>query len=180
MDFNALECRIPQQKLDKIRTNLHEVKYRKNITLKELQTLICLLNYACFGVVPGRAFLRRIIDLTCVVSNPSHFIRFNCETRSDHQMWSLFLEHYNGRSVILPELFSSSDKELLFTDASGPIGFAGVLGTEWFALGWDSVPEFSHLQTAIKELYQIVLALELWGPRRDVYRLCRIMKQLFM
>ena len=27
------------------------------------------------------------------------------------------------------------------------------------------MPEFSHLQIAIKELYPIVLALELWGPR---------------
>ena len=165
VDSNALECRLPQAKLDKIRTKLQEVKYRKKITLKELQSLIGLLNYACLVVVPGRAFLRRIIDLTCGVSNPSHFVRFNCETRADLQMWSFFIEHYNGRSVILPELFSSSDKELLFTDASGSIGFAGVLGTEWFALGWNSVPEFSHLQIAIKELYPIVLALELWGPR---------------
>ena len=114
-------------------------------------------------VVPGRAFLRRFIDLTCGVSNPSHFIRFNCETRSDPQMWSLFIEHYNGRSVILPVLFSSSDKELLFTDASSSIGFAGVLFTEWFALDWDSMPEFGHLQTANKELYPIVFSTRTLG-----------------
>ena len=77
----------------------------------ELQSFIGLLSYACLVVVPGRAFLRRIIDLTCGVSNPSHFIRFNCETRADLQMWALFIEHYNGRSVILPELFSLTDEE---------------------------------------------------------------------
>ena len=54
---------------------------------------------------------------------------------------------------------------MLFTDASSSIGFAGVLGTEWFAIGWDSMPEVGQLQTAIPELYPIVLALELWGPR---------------
>ena len=62
-------------------------------------------------VVRGRAFLKRIIDLTCGVSNPSHSIPFNCETRADLQMWVLFIEHYKGRSVIFLELFFSSDEE---------------------------------------------------------------------
>lgn len=79
-------------------------------------------------------------------------------------MWSHFIENYNGKSVILPDVFTSSDKALLFTDASGPIGFAGVLGTEWFALGWDVVSDLEHHQIAIKELFPIVLALEVWGP----------------
>ena len=52
---------------------------------------------------------------------------------------------------------------MLFTDASGSIGFAGVLNTEWFALRWDTVPELDHHQIAIKELFPIVLALEIWG-----------------
>lgn len=164
VDSSVLECRLPEQKLVKIRNKLQEVKHRKKITLKELQSLIGLLNFACLVVVPGRAFLRRIIDLTCGVSNPSHFIRLTCETRSDLQMWSHFIENYNGKSVILPDVFTSSDKALLFTDASGSIGFAGVLGTEWFALGWDVVSDLEHHQIAIKELFPIVLALEVWGP----------------
>lgn len=155
---------MPEPKLVKIRNKLQEVKHRNIITLKELQSLIGLLNFACLVVVPGRAFLRRIIDLTCGVSNPSHFIRLTCETRSDLQMWSHFIENYNGKSVILPDVFTSSEKALLFTDASGSIGFAGVLGTEWFALGWDVVSDLEHHQIAIKELFPIVLALEVWGP----------------
>ena len=52
---------------------------------------------------------------------------------------------------------------MLFTDASGSIGFAAVMGTEWFALSWDVVPSLSETQIAIKELFPIVVALELWG-----------------
>ena len=63
---------------------------------------------------------------------------------------------------------------MLFTDASGSIGFAGVLNTEWFALRWDTVPELDHHQIAIKELFPIVLALEIWG------RLLKNKKILFM
>ena len=105
VDSNAMICRLPDQKLVKIRLKLQEVKQRKKVTLKVLQSLIGLLNYACLVVVPGRAFLRHIIDLTCGISNPSHYIRLTCEARADLQMWSHFIEHYNGRSAILPEFF---------------------------------------------------------------------------
>lgn len=103
------------------------------MTLKELQSLIGLLNFACLVVVPGRTFLRRLIDLTCGISQPHHQIHLNCEARADLDMWSHFLENYNGKSVLLPEIWSSSEKELLFTDASGSLGFAAVLGSQWFA-----------------------------------------------
>lgn len=60
--------------------------------------------------------------------------------RLDIQMWSSCIDNYNGKSVILNNTWISSDRALLFTDASGSIGFAAVLGTEWFAPGWDVVP----------------------------------------
>ena len=140
-------------------------KNRKKIALRDLQSLIGLLNYACLVVVPGRAFLRRLIDLTCGISCPSHYIRLNREVRADLHMWSHFINNYNGKSVILGDTWLSSDKALLFTDASGSLGFAAVLGTEWFALSWDIVPGLADKQIAIKELFPIVVALELWGTQ---------------
>ena len=38
-----------------------------------------------------------------------------------------------------------------------------VLSTELFALRWDTVSELNHHQIAIKELFPIVLVLEIWG-----------------
>ena len=61
-----------------------------------------------------------------------------------------------------------------FTDASASIGFEGVLNTEWFALSWDTVFELGHHQLAIKELFPILLALEIWG------RFVENKKNLFM
>lgn len=78
-------------------------------------------------------------------------------------MWSTFIENYNGKSLILQNSWLSSDKVLLFSDASGALGFSAVLGTEWFAMGWDQVPDLSDRQIAIKELFPIVVALDLWG-----------------
>ena len=50
---------------------------------------------------------------------------------------------------------------MLFTDASGAIGFAAVFGTEWFALSCDVVPGLAEKQIAIKVLFLIVVALKL-------------------
>lgn len=163
IDSMALVCRLPDLKLDKMRECLRLAKRKRTMTLKDLQSLIGLLNFACLVVVPGRTFLRRLIDLTCGISQPHHHIHLNCDARADLDMWSHFLENYNGKSVLLPEIWSSSDKELLFTDASGSLGFAAVLGSKWFALGWEKVPGLTKCQIAIKELFPIVVALELWG-----------------
>lgn len=51
----------------------------------------------------------------------------------------------------------------MFTDASDSLGFAAVLGSQWFALGWEKVQNLAKCQIAIKELFPIVVALELWG-----------------
>ena len=48
------------------------MKGRQKVTLRELQSLIGLLNFACLVVVPGTAFLRRLINLTIGVKRPHH------------------------------------------------------------------------------------------------------------
>ena len=42
------------------------------VTLRELQSIIGLLNFTCSVVLPGRAFLRRLIDLSRGIQRP-HF-----------------------------------------------------------------------------------------------------------
>ena len=59
-------------------------------------------------------------------------------------MWYHCIEHYNGRSVILPDYFTSSHTVMLFTDTSGSIGFVGILSTERFALRWDTVSKVDY------------------------------------
>ena len=60
------EGRLPEGKLRTCRAmlqNFHD-QARLSVRLKELQSLIGLLNFTCLVVVRGRAFLRRMIDLT--------------------------------------------------------------------------------------------------------------------
>ena len=62
--------------------------YKKpSTTLKDLQSLLGLLNFCTKVVVPGRTFLRRLIDLTKGITRPSHHIRLNKEARADLACW---------------------------------------------------------------------------------------------
>lgn len=64
LDTVQSEARLPQDKLDKCTELISNFLHRKKVYLEELQSLIGLLNFACSVVLPGRAFLRRLIDLT--------------------------------------------------------------------------------------------------------------------
>ena len=56
------------------------------------------LKFTCSSVIrPGRAFLRRLIDLTVGVCLPNHYIRLNREVKEDLKTWLSFLSNFNGR-----------------------------------------------------------------------------------
>ena len=163
VDSVAMESRLPEDKLQRLKLLLPTMTNRKKVTLKELQSLIGLLNFACLVVTPGRAFLRRLIDLTCNIHKPHHLIRMNGEARSDLRAWENFIVNFNGKSIFLQDEWVSSTKLKLFSDASGSLGYAAVLGSLWFANAW--LDDHMHYQIAIKELFPIVIALELWGKK---------------
>lgn len=161
VDSHELECRLPLEKIIKIKTALNTSYKRKKIKLRELQSLIGLLNFACLVVCPGRTFLRRLIDLTKGITNPSFYIRLNREARADLAAWKIFIDSFNGKSVFLSDNWLSSDHYRLYTDASGSVGYAAVFGCWWFAQKWPK--DLEQHQIAVKELFPITLTLEIWG-----------------
>lgn len=53
VDSIAMECRLPHDKIVKIQEKLEGFCKRKKVQLKELQSLIGLLNFACSVIVPS-------------------------------------------------------------------------------------------------------------------------------
>jgi hypothetical protein len=129
LDSCNMECRLPQEKIDKVNKALASAKHRKKIKLRELQSLVGLLNFACLVVCLGRLFLRQLIDLTRNITNPFYFVKLNCEARADLHAWSVFIQSFSGKSVFLSDNWISSDHLKLFTDAPGNIGYAAVFGS---------------------------------------------------
>jgi hypothetical protein len=147
IDTVAMQARLPTDKLEKVQESLSALTLRRKATLHDLQSVIGLLVFASKVVLPGRAFLRRLINLTLKAKNPRHLIT---------------LKAFNGISVFPPPDFSDSETLKLYTDASGVVGFAAVLGSRWFSGPWhDSIAQ-EHITT--KELFPLVLIAEIWGP----------------
>ena len=77
LDSVKLEARLPQDKVEHIKEALSEWECKKTCTLKELQSLIGTLNFACKVVPPGRPFLQRMIALTKGIQKPHYHVRLN-------------------------------------------------------------------------------------------------------
>ena len=120
-----------------------------------------LLNFACTVVVPGRTFLRRLIDLTIGIHSPHFLIRLTREVKEDLKVWQQFLAGFNGRSFFLSVDWTNSHHLKLYTDASGAIGFGAVFGKHWCYGEWPT--SWRHRNIAFLEFYPIVLSLYLWG-----------------
>ena len=161
LDSVSFEARLPLDKIDKCLSLIANFLTRKEVTLKEIQSLTGMLNFAHSVVVPGRAFLRRLIDLPVGVHSPHHYARINKEVKADLRLWQSLLTGFNGKSFFLQDFWDSSDKLELFTDAAGSLGFGAVFGKEWC---YGKRPDnWLHQNIALLEFYPIVLSLYLWG-----------------
>lgn len=91
LDSILQEAGLPEDKLHKRHTLLTSFYSRRKVTVKKLQSLIGLLNIICSIILPGRAFLRRLIDLTVRLRRPYHRIRLSKDAKADLKVWMRFL-----------------------------------------------------------------------------------------
>jgi hypothetical protein len=163
LDSIMMEVHMPVDKLEKARSLISQFLQtdRHKIQLRELQSIIGFHNFTCAVVRPGRAFLRRLIDLTIGVRKPFYSIRITAQARQDLRTWLHFLESFNGRSLFLPNRWITSPSLHLYTDASGTLGYGAVLGNAWFWGTWDG--SWRNQNITLLEFYPIVLSIQVWG-----------------
>ena len=75
IDSTELQVRVPKEKLRVLLSMLDDFASKSKLTLRQLQSLTGSLNFVCKAIAPGRAFLRRLIDLTRGVHKAHHRIR---------------------------------------------------------------------------------------------------------
>ena len=123
------EARLPGVKVKKMQSTIEGIRKCCSISLRQLQSVIGLLNFACRVIPPGIAFLCRLINLTIAISKPSHHVRLNSESRADLAAWHCFLSSYNGVTMLIDSKCISSESMKLYTDAASTQGFAAVFGS---------------------------------------------------
>ena len=135
-----MELRLPKEKLSEIKDRLTIILNSRKLILREIQSVIGLLNFACQVVVPGRAFRRRLIDATCNVKTVWHRVRITKAMKKDLSVWLEFLENYNGISLMIDQYWTSNEAIELFTDSAGGSdrGFGIYFNGKWAQRCWPS------------------------------------------
>ena len=157
VDTKAGILRLPRDKLARTKVALRAWETRKCCTKRELESLIGTLQHACKVIRPGRAFLRRMIDLAKVPRRSHHFTRLNNEFRADLRWWHIFIEHWNGIAIIpVP----TAVNVVVTSDASGLWGCGAWCQLQWFQYQW---PEACAQHISFKELFALLVAVATWG-----------------
>ena len=95
---------------------------KKACSKRELISLIGQQNHAAKSIRPGRTFLSRLIDLSCLAKELHYHIHLNVSARVDIAWWCTFCSEWNGVSLLTPPAPSIS----LFSDASGSWGLGAI------------------------------------------------------
>ncbi|XP_040289238.1 uncharacterized protein LOC121002007 isoform X1 [Bufo bufo] len=173
IDSVAMVFRLPQDKLVGLKALIEGFLVVRKVTLKQLQSLLGLLCFACRVMPMGRVFSRRLSLATRGVVSPQHRIRLTKSLKADLKVWHEFLCSYNGHTCCISQEISSCELEL-WSDAAGSCGFGTVLGKEWCASPWPD--EWRDLglvsNLTLLELFPIVVAVEIWGDRLENRHVC--------
>ena len=96
-----MSAQIPKEKLDKYVNLVHELLDMDFCTLKDMQSAVGHLQWASMVIVPGRPFIRRLIDKTKFLTKPYHRISLTSEVKDDLSLWLTFFENHNGKTLFL-------------------------------------------------------------------------------
>ena len=99
LDTLAFQARLPLDKLNKCMLSIEAAFTKKKITLKHLQQITGLLQFACYVVISGRCFLRRLYNLSIGLTKPYQHVRISPKARNDLLTWKLFLSDFSYLQV---------------------------------------------------------------------------------
>lgn len=169
IDTVSQSISIPQDKIDRGRSELNLILRSKKITVHQLQKLTGLLNFFCRAVVPGRAFTRRLYAKMRGLRK-HHHLRVDKEMKADMKTWLSFLQM--DEAVCRPFLdFTTvlhADQLRFFTDGAlddDRIGVGGCYDKSWFSetmeRSWYGALS-DRLTIQMVELHAILIGLSLW------------------
>ena len=159
LDTLLMTARLPADKLQKYRNTIISLMAQSKVTLRELKSIIGMLQFATTVVTPGRPFLRRLYDLTIHANKPHYYIRLNKQTKDDLLMWISFLHTYNGKTLIYSPTIADSSTVHFYSDACKS-AFGATYGSYWIQGKWPT--DWQREDITVLELYPIFLAINIF------------------
>ena len=173
LDSVALEIRLPQEKLARLKLCVEEWRKKKSCKRKDLESLVGQLQHATHVVRPGRSFLRHMHELLARTAKDHHHIRLTKKFKADLEWWHTFLLPWNGVSMLTHSKHGDIQANLsLWSDASGSWGCAAYWEGSWFHFPWSYLPQLQSLPIATLELLPILAACAIWGHQWSRATVC--------
>ena len=165
IEFDTIkqELRLPQSKLLRLKSTLHQWSSTRNPTKRQLQSLIGILKHAASVIRPGHLFTRNLIENMKRPKGLEQRTRLTHAAKADIAWWQLIAEDWNGVSFFPGSLHLTPHSPRVVSDASGSWGCGAFLAASgvWLQIPWP--PEWLERDIAQKELVPIVAAAALWG-----------------
>jgi hypothetical protein len=140
IDSAAMSLSLDAVKLASIRELLNQWRARSTCSLRQLQSLVGVLQWAAYVVRHGRTFLQHLRDLVTAhgdlprVSDEGA-IAITREAQEDLLWWQRYIAQWNGISLLWEQQWLDRTSILQpHTDACVE-GYAAVCGTQWFQGG---------------------------------------------
>ena len=161
LDTNRMEIRLPEDKLSRTQEMIRAWLPKRKATKREILSLVGTLQHATKVVKAGRTFVSRMYATAAKLQKMHFFTRLNVAFRSDLFWWHIFLQSWNGLSILYHPALSTPPDFIAQTDASGSWGCAAVLDNQW--LQWQWPLEWVSEGIMAKELIPIIFACVAWG-----------------
>ena len=152
---------LPRDKITRYTSDINTMRVKRTSKKRDLQSIIGKLSFAS-SVVPGRAFLRRLIDLLCTAKKPDHFISLSSECKLDLLTWCVFLKSYNGITFFRSLNYLDASFLNMQSDAS-PLGFGATFEKHWLQCAYPA--DWQSKDISILELYPIYVLISMFGER---------------
>lgn len=162
LDTISMEARLPPDKLSSYSDDVATLAKRSSITLRQLKSVIGKLTFTTSVIPSGRAFLRRLHNLTIGHNHPNATISLSHSAKKDLTMWSTFLAEHNGCTLIRPLSHVTSEEIALCADSS-KTGFGATYGSSWIQGYWPA--RWTNLHITVLELYPIFVTISLFSRK---------------
>ncbi|MCP3664903.1 MAG: hypothetical protein GY696_20805, partial [Gammaproteobacteria bacterium] len=139
---------------------LESWSFKKVATRREIASSVGKLNFVALVCRPGRAFLRRAIEVLTSPGGWDAKVRLDRGLLADVDWWRTFLPQWNGTSTFPDEHWFNSPDISLKTDTCKH-GFGASYSGRWLYgefSGW-----FYKQSMPFKEFFAIVAAVATWG-----------------
>ena len=154
LDTVKMEMRLSEQRMEELKKLIDKWLAKKAGRKRDLLSLIGKLAHAAKIIVPGRIFLRRMIDVAHKAKQLDHWVHLSADFKSDLAWWHCFMDCWNGLGMMQSVSANWSSKFLFSTDASGRWGCGACWEDRWIQCPWNGV--WNDKSIAVKELLPIL------------------------